>query len=214
MFFRILACLLLGYLFGNFQTSVFVGKKKNIDIRQYGSGNAGTTNAFRTLGKKAGIVTFFGDFLKAIIPILLIKHIVFPDIDYLQLLALYTGFGVVLGHNYPCWLKFKGGKGIAASAGVLLAFDPWVAIPGAVLFITSVAITRYVSVGSLLIALLYPAWITITLYDSPYYIHMLIIGFCFVISAYYKHRANIVRILNHTENKIGQRVVIDTDTHK
>ena len=113
---KIAICLLLGYAFGCFSTGYFVGKLHHIDIRQYGSGNAGTTNALRTLGKKAGAMTFLGDVLKCIIPILFIRHILFVGVEYLPLLVLYTAVGVVLGHNYPFYLHFKGGKGIAAMA--------------------------------------------------------------------------------------------------
>ena len=124
------------------------GKRNNVDIRDYGSGNAGTTNAFRTLGKKAGILTFLGDFFKAVIPMVIVARFVYKDLDYSDLLVLYTGFGAVLGHNFPFWLKFKGGKGIAVTAGVIVAFNPWATIPAVILFFGIVGITRYVSVSS------------------------------------------------------------------
>lgn len=107
---KILFSLILGYGFGCISTSYFVGKANHIDIRNYGSGNAGTTNALRTLGMKAGIITFLGDAIKAIAPVLLIKYLIFSESSYSSLLLLYTGLGVVLGHNFPVWLNFKGGK--------------------------------------------------------------------------------------------------------
>lgn len=206
MVIQILICLGLGYLFGCFSTGYFIGKKNKVDIRNYGSGNAGTTNALRTLGPKAGLITLIGDMLKAIIPIILIRYLLFGEESYVQLLTLYAGLGVVLGHNYPFWLKFKGGKGIAATAGVMVAFDPWIIPVGLPLFIISVAITRYVSVGSLLVAILFPTWVYIT---NPKELHMLIVALIFMALAFIKHRANIKRLLNGTENKIGNRVKID-----
>lgn len=206
MVIRILLCLFFGYLFGCFSTAYVIGKINKVDIRKYGSGSAGTTNALRTLGAKAAILTLLGDMLKSIIPVLLVRLVFFQDVDYVQLLAVYTGLGVVLGHNYPVWLGFKGGKGIAATSGVMVAFDPWI-IPFALpLFIISVAITRYVSVGSLLVAITFPVWILVR---YPNELHMLIVSLIFMTLAFMKHRSNIKRLLNGTENKLGQRVKIN-----
>lgn len=211
MVIRIIACLAIGYLYGCFSTGYFIGKIYKIDLRNYGSGNSGTTNALRTLGPKAGLMTFAGDFLKALIPILLVRFLIFPDIKYIQLLTLYVGLGAVLGHNYPFWLKFRGGKGIAATSGVMAAFDPWIIPFGIPLFFTAVAITKYVSVGSLVIAVLFPVWIAIR---YPGEIHMLIVALIFMSLALIKHRSNIKRILNGTENKIGHKVKTDIKTEK
>lgn len=203
---NIIICLFFGYIFGCFSTGFLIGKIKNVDIRQYGSKNSGTTNALRTLGAKAGLLTLLGDMLKAIIPILLVQHVIFPDLEYVKLLILYTGLGVVLGHNYPVWMKFKGGKGIAATAGAMVSFDPWFIPVGLPIFVIAVAITRYVSVGSLLISLLIPIWIAVR---YPGEIHMLLVALIYTILAFIKHRSNIKRIINGTENKLGQRVNID-----
>ena len=126
-------CLAIGYVFGLFQTAFIYGKMNHIDIREHGSGNAGTTNALRVLGKKAGLIVFLGDVFKCFFAVelvrLLFKH-TYPDI--LPLLSLYAAAGAILGHNFPFYLQFKGGKGIAATAGLILAFH-WpfliVAIP-------------------------------------------------------------------------------------
>ncbi len=206
MLLKIILCLIFGYLFGCFSTGYFIGKMNKVDIRDYGSGNVGTTNALRTLGAKAGALTLVGDALKAVIPIVIVKVFIFPKVDYVQLLALYTGLGVVLGHNYPVWLKFKGGKGIAATGGVLAAFDPLIIPIGLPIFIVIVAITRYVSVGSMFIALLCPVWIMIR---YPGQIHMLIVALVFMTLAFIKHRTNIGRLMNGTENKIGHKVKVE-----
>ncbi len=206
MIIHIILCLVIGYIFGCFSTAYVIGKLNKVDIRKYGSGNAGTTNALRTLGAKAGAVTLLGDVLKAVIPILLIRFLIFPDVEYVRLLTVYAGLGVVLGHNYPVWLGFKGGKGIAATGGVMLAFDPWIVPVGLPLFILVVAITRYVSLGSMLVAVLFPIWIGIRF---PGNLHMLMVSLVFTALAFIKHRTNIIRLLNGTENKIGQRVKIE-----
>ena len=106
--------LLIGYIFGLFQTGYIYGKSKGIDIRTEGSGNAGTTNSLRVLGWKAGAITFAGDLLKAIFAVLLIK-LIFGGIygADTKVLELYAGFGTVFGLNFPCYLLFKGGEGIA-----------------------------------------------------------------------------------------------------
>ena len=125
--YRIL-CVVIGYLFGIFQTGYIYGRLNNVDIRDFGSGNAGTTNAMRVLGKKAGIITYVGDMLKALLAGLAIRGIfgIALDCSYVEvfMLVIYAGVGVILGHNYPFYMGFKGGKGIAASSGVVISlFD-------------------------------------------------------------------------------------------
>ncbi|MGB8455036.1 MAG: glycerol-3-phosphate 1-O-acyltransferase PlsY [Anaerocolumna sp.] len=205
MLLKILICLIIGYGFGCFSTAYVIGKANNIDIRNYGSGNAGTTNALRTLGWKAGFFTFLGDAVKAIIPVLLVRFIIQDDV-YGQLLPLYAGLGVVLGHNFPVWLNFKGGKGIAATGGVMFAYDWRLGIAAFIIFIAIVIITRYVSLGSLMISVLFPVWILVM---YPGNLHMLIVSLIFTISAFIKHRTNIKRLIKGTENKIGQKVKIE-----
>lgn len=126
--FRIVS-ILLGYLFGLFPTGVLYGKAHNVDIRSKGSGNSGMTNSLRVLGWKAGVVVFFGDCLKAVAAMAIIWGVArtrYPDA--VKLLELYAGFGAVLGHNFPFYMKFKGGKGIASSVGIVFAFD-WRMVP-------------------------------------------------------------------------------------
>jgi glycerol-3-phosphate acyltransferase PlsY len=208
---RIVICLVSGYAFGCFSTGFFISKLYHVDIRKYGSGNVGTTNALRTLGWKAGAFTYFGDFLKAVIPVILFRNFIFNDCDDAQLLGLYAGLGTVLGHNYPVWLRFKGGKGIAVTSGVMIALHPILIPIILVLFVTVVAITRYVSVGSLVIAILFPIWVGI---NYPGEIHMLIIASLFVFSAFFSHRANLKRLLHGTENKIGQKAKVKENSHE
>ena len=149
---EIILCIVSGYLIGTFSTSYIIGKTNHLDIRDYGSGNAGTTNAFRVMGKKAGIITFIGDFLKAFIPLMIMKYVLLRGADECCLLMLIFGIMCVIGHNYPVWLHFKGGKGIAATGGVFVAFDPWILIPGAIIFGGVIYLSKYVSLGSICVS--------------------------------------------------------------
>ena len=115
-----LICLAVGYVCGLLQTGYLVGKMNHIDIRKQGSGNAGTTNALRVIGWKAGIMTFFGDVFKCVAAVVIVC-LLYRGSDCLPLLAMYAGTGVTLGHNFPFYMGFKGGKGIAVMAGLVAA---------------------------------------------------------------------------------------------
>ena len=193
--------LIIGYGFGCFSTAYVVGKANHIDIRSYGSGNAGTTNAMRTLGKKAGIITYIGDVLKAVIPILIARFLLLADNPNSDLICFIIGFGVVLGHNYPVWLRFKGGKGIAVTSGVFLAVVPQIAVFALLLFVLIALISKYISLASICAIIFAGTWIVINYDFSVWYI---IVIACYVLLALWQHRANIVRLLHGTENKIGQ----------
>ena len=201
-------CLAVGYVFGLFQTVYIVGRVLHVDIRKKGSGNAGSTNAVRVLGWKAGAITFVGDVLKCILAVLLMRY-VFRETDCLPLFVLYTGMGVTLGHNFPFYLKFKGGKGIAVTAGMILSTDLRIAAVCLSVFITIVAVTRYVSLGSLVISVLFLVGLVIDGQmgmfgmTQKYLLEMYGIGVLFVLSAFIRHRANIGRLRNGTESKIS-----------
>lgn len=202
-------CLAIGYVFGLFQTGYFYGKIKGIDIRQHGSGNAGTTNALRTMGAKAGAITLIGDAMKCVLAVMVAKSLFAESAGMLPLLCLYAGVGAVLGHNYPFYLNFKGGKGIAATFGLALATDVKMALICAVSFIIIVAITKYVSVGSLVMATVF--WIQLVVVGQQggfdisgnYLMEMYVLGALFVVSAIFRHRGNIERLKNGTENKFS-----------
>ena len=141
-------CLAIGYVFGLFQTAYIYGKMHGIDIRQHGSGNAGTTNTLRVLGTKAGLIVFAGDVLKCVCAIVACSLLFgknHPDMIYL--LKLYAAAGAILGHNFPFYLGFKGGKGIAATAGLILAFHPTFLPVGVLVFFGIFFTTHYVSLG-------------------------------------------------------------------
>lgn len=217
-------CLAVGYAFGLIQTGYFYGKAHGVDIRKHGSGNSGTTNALRVLGPKAGLIVFAGDFLKTFVPCVLVRVLLGDGALYSHVLVLYTGLGVTLGHNYPCYLGFKGGKGIAAMAGILMASDWRITLICAAVFIGTVAITRYVSLGSLLVAAIFlamTAYFTFTggygtavLHDvsgmtslNTQYLQWECMAVAFVIAAmaFWRHRANIKRLFHGTENKLGAK---------
>ncbi|MEG1992740.1 MAG: glycerol-3-phosphate 1-O-acyltransferase PlsY [Acetivibrio sp.] len=201
---QILLCLLIGYLCGSVSFGYIVGKFYKQDLRQHGSGNPGATNALRTLGVKGGLLTFAGDALKVIIPFLIIRF-VFSNIQPCwEVYALYLGLGAVVGHNYPLWLKFKGGKGIVVTSGVILSFADWrVTLIGLILFILIVALTRYVSLGSLMVAWILPVNTLIFYGGHANFLHILGISLMFTAFAYVRHISNIKRLLLGTERKIG-----------
>lgn len=203
-----IVCILIGYVFGLFQTSFFYGKMKGIDIREHGSGNAGTTNTIRVLGTKAGLLVLAGDILKCIMAILLCGALF--DASHPQevyLLKLYAAAGAILGHNFPFYLHFKGGKGIAATAGLILAFHPYFIPVGVILFFGAFLTTHYVSLGSLLVyaGLMIQMVIygQMGLFHAPQAIlnEMYILTALLTALAYYKHRENIARLVKGQERK-------------
>jgi glycerol-3-phosphate acyltransferase PlsY len=200
----LLLCFLVGYAFGCILTGEILGKIYGVNLKQHGSGNVGTTNALRTMGPAAGAITFLGDVAKTIIPIVLMKLLLvgFPISPHL--IALYTGLGAVMGHNFPFYMKFQGGKGMAATAGMILAFaDIRIIAICLAVFVISVAVTKYVSLGSLLVNLCFPLGIAIFYHGKPEFLHMLILGLIFPALSIFKHRENIKRLLNGTERKVS-----------
>ncbi len=204
-----LICLGIGYLLGNFQTAYFYGKANGIDIRKYGSGNSGTTNALRVLGTKAGLIVLAGDILKCILAIVL-SRVFFANshTDMIYLLSMYAAMGAILGHNFPFWMGFKGGKGIAATAGLILAFHPYFIPVGVLLFFGIFFTTHYVSLGSLLVYAGFLIELVVlgqmgvfTGMSQNELFELYAIGVFLTAMAYYKHRENIKRLLSGTERK-------------
>lgn len=201
-------CLMIGYVCGLFQTSYIYGKLHGIDIRDCGSGNAGATNALRTLGVKAGAITFLGDCFKCVAAVV-ITWFVFgkSDPDTFRLLGLYAAAGTILGHNFPFYLKFRGGKGIAATAGLLVSFDLRLTVIALLVFVAVFVLTHYVSLGSLcvygvfvvgLIVMGQNGWIRVNDSLLP---EMYVIAVLLAVLAIWKHRENIRRLLHGNENK-------------
>lgn len=205
-------CIVIGYIFGLFQTGYLYGRLHHVDIRQYGSGNAGTTNALRVLGKKAGIITYIGDCLKAVVAGFVIR-LLFKEghSEIIKLLVMYGGLGVVLGHNYPFYLHFKGGKGIAATSGMVLAFDWRLALCICAVFIFVVVVSRYVSLASLIMMVVFMGLLILGGQTGQYGLspnglyEVYLIGGAMTLLAFYKHKANIIRLLHGTESKLGEK---------
>lgn len=202
-------CLVIGYAFGLFQTAYFYGKAHGIDIRSHGSGNAGTTNTLRVLGTKAGLIVFAGDVIKCILAVAAVRLLFGKNHgDIIYLLMLYAGTGAILGHNFPFYLNFKGGKGIAATAGLILSFHPLFIPMGVILFFGIFFTTHYVSLGSLLVYAGFMIEMVICgqmgvfggLTQAQLYELYGITAFLTVM-AYWKHRENIVRLVKGVERK-------------
>ena len=189
----------------------------HIDIRKQGSGNAGTTNALRVIGWKAGITIFFGDVFKCVAAVVIVC-LLYRGSDCLPLLAMYAGTGVTLGHNFPFYMGFKGGKGIAVMAGLVAANSFW-SLPESLLlipvtlacFLIPVVITRYISVGSLaaytvfLIEMILAGRLGWFDMDAARIYELDIILFALTVLAWYRHRENIKRLMAGTENKFGAK---------
>lgn len=201
-------CLLIGYVFGLVQTGYIYGKLNKIDIRQHGSGNAGMTNAMRVMGFRAGVITFFGDSLKAVFAALIIR-LVFADCGIpMDLLVLYSGLGVVLGHNFPFYLKFKGGKGIAASVGIMFSFNYKIAIMALLIFFICLFISKYVSFSSLAMMTFFLIIIIVSgqleifyTAEGAFLYEVYGVALVLTVLAYIRHRQNIVRLLHGNENR-------------
>ncbi len=203
-----LICIVIGYVFGLFQTAFIYGKLHGIDIRQHGSGNAGTTNTLRVLGTKAGLIVLAGDIIKCILAIVITRMLFgasHPEEVYL--LKLYAAAGAILGHNFPFYLNFKGGKGIAATAGLILSFHPAFLAVGVIIFFGIFFTTHYVSLGSLLVyaGLMIEMVIAgqMGMFAAPQNVlnEMYVITALLTILAYYKHRENIARLFKGEERK-------------
>ena len=202
-------CLVIGYAFGLFQTAYILGKINGMDIRSQGSGNAGTTNALRILGMKAGVITFCCDILKCIVAVL-VTWLIFHNThgDIVPLLKIWTSAGVTLGHIFPFYMKFKGGKGIAAMGGMIIAFgDLRLIAAGLIIFFGLVFLTHYVSVASLTLIGTFLFEISVGnilgVYgmEPRYRVEMLIIVILITALAVYEHKENILRLLQGNERK-------------
>ena len=205
-----IAVAILSYLLGSLNFGVILSKGiEKDDIREHGSGNAGTTNMLRNYGKKLAIFTILGDMIKVAVAIglsfLIVKLtnvydlISESNVNADMLIKSFSGFFCVLGHIFPCFFKFKGGKGVATAGGMVFIVDWKIALILLAIFIIIVAVTKYVSLGSIIIALLYP--ILIYLFYKSFV--LTIIALIFTLIVIVAHRSNIKKLINHSENKIN-----------
>jgi len=207
--FIVTAC--IAYLLGAIPTGYIVARTRGIDIRQVGSGNIGATNVFRILGRPAGIFVLTVDALKGFVSAWLVGPIAYrllvgpldPESAVHEFLKIIGGFLAILGHNYTCWLKFKGGKGIATSAGVVLALLPLAALVVSLgVWMLLFFATRYVSVASIggSFVLPFAAW-----WPGRSSSRMILVAALIGALAIYKHRTNIQRLLSGTESRFGKK---------
>lgn len=190
--------LAIGYAFGCIQTAYIVGRLvKKIDVRDYGSGNAGTSNVIRVVGKKAGLIVFVCDVLKAIAAFV-VCSLIFSNSLLSTVPGAYAGMGVLLGHNFPFFLNFKGGKGIASSLGVMLVLEWRAALAVYAVGFCILMATKYISLSSLIMTLLFP----LALITLGYSKEVVIIAAIMTVMAFVLHRGNIQRLLNGTERKL------------
>jgi glycerol-3-phosphate acyltransferase PlsY len=208
------------YLLGSIPFGFLMAKAKGVDIRSLGSGNIGATNAMRVLGKPAGIFVLLLDALKGFgacfLGVLIYSHyfnqfnglhstselIPFPSQEGAEHFATIAGICAVLGHNYTCWLKFKGGKGIATTAGVYLALAPWALLIALGVFILALLVTRIVSVASMAAAAALPVVVWVM---TPHNYFLGIVTTALGALAIYKHKSNIQRLIAGTESRLGQK---------
>lgn len=186
------------YLLGSIPTGYLFAKAKGIDIRTVGSGNIGATNAFRVLGKSVGITVLLIDALKGYTAC---RFIAFGPGAPSEAHQMIAGLFAILGHNYTCWLRFKGGKGIATSAGVLLALAPAGFAIALTTFVVVLAMSRYVSLSSIVAAVVLPIGVWLAGGTTRLIALTTLLG----AMAIYKHRTNIRRLLAGTESRIGQK---------
>jgi glycerol-3-phosphate acyltransferase PlsY len=192
---------IIGYLLGSINTSIIYSKFKKTDIREHGSGNAGLTNTLRTFGKGAAVVVLLGDVLKGVIAILLARLAcnIFT-IDMANEASQIAGVAAILGHNFPVYYGFKGGKGVLTSVTVLMMIEYKLALCCLLIFVVIVAITRYVSLGSMLAA---AAFVVMVLVIKRY--DLLAFGIIVASMLIFRHRSNIKRLIQGNENKLGQK---------
>lgn len=204
-----LAAVVFGYLLGSVPTGFLVGRARGVDLRSVGSGNIGATNALRVLGKKAGVIVLILDAAKGALAcwgLPRLAEVVGPTAGSDQnLLSVLAGAGAILGHNYTCWLKFKGGKGVATSAGVLAVITPVALLLATAVWVIVFVVGRYVSLASISAALALPFLVWLTKGNS------FLTAFAVLMAAVviYAHRSNIKRLVNGTEHRFGRNKALD-----
>lgn len=199
-----LKCILvavIGYLLGSANTSLIVGKFYGVDVRQHGSGNAGMTNTLRTLGKVAALFVILGDILKGVLACLIGLYVIGNIEGIGKLGVMIGGLAAILGHNWPVYFGFKGGKGILTTLSVVMMMDIKLAGVLFLIFAVVVAITRFVSLGSIIGSALFPVSAFVDKKSNVFVIFAVAVGILAII----RHRANITRILNGTESKLGSK---------
>lgn len=210
-----IALILIAYYIGSISFALLIAKAHGVDLRAVGSGNLGATNLSRACGKKWAYICFVLDVLKGFIPVIAAKLLIIPQKPTAPILAVWLAVGsaAILGHIFPFYLKFKGGKGVATSFGVVLGIWPYYSVPGIIAFIiwaVVVYIWKYISLGSVIAAGVFPVIIIILTALLPKWHFnilwpLILAAIILCILVIYLHRSNIQRIINGRENKVMQR---------
>lgn len=204
----VILAFLISYLIGSINFAILISKHYiNDDIRNYGSKNAGMTNVLRTVGKKAAAYTVVGDTLKGFIPVFIFKMLFLNYTELDPLIGAYiAGYGAFLGHLFPIYYGFKGGKGILTGSGVMIAISPLVFVVLFIIFLIMTFITKIVSVGSICVALFLPlVFYLVQNYYGDFKVEYFICTTIFALMLLFMHRGNIKRLLNGTENKFKKK---------
>ncbi|MCK5834336.1 MAG: glycerol-3-phosphate 1-O-acyltransferase PlsY [Lentisphaeria bacterium] len=190
------------YLIGSLPFGFIIGKFKGIDIRTKGSGNIGATNVLRTFGKAYGVPCFFLDFLKGLVPVLVVRQL-FPDLEYAHIAAVV---GTVVGHVFTCFLKFKGGKGVSTTAGAIAGLAPLLVLAGAIVWFVTLKLSGFVSLGSIVAAIVIPilavtGFFGYQTFPEVYQEFFIVMGILVI----FRHKANISRIIQGTESSFKKK---------
>jgi len=188
---------LIAFLMGSIPVGLIVAKIKGVDLRKVGSGNIGATNVLRAIGKGPALITLAGDLLKGFIPVIIGGYILEDSLS-----TGMIGLSAILGHDFSIFLRFRGGKGVATSLGVLLAFSPVVAVLTIIIWIIIVFMTRYSSLGAIVSFLLLP----LNIYVFDYSYNKFVVSIFITLLLLFKHRGNLERLYKGREPRIGERV--------
>lgn len=209
---QLCVCFILGYIFGNIPNGYLYAKSQGVDIYHQGSGNPGSTNVLRTLGKRAGITVLLMDIAKCMVPIFLMILFWKPaNEDQKTLILMPTGIGAILGHNFPILPGVKGGKGVACTGALLIALAPLYTLGLLCFFILIVLTTKYVSLGSVLSVFVF--FLSVLLmgksgilfpFSEAIYLPMCGLSLFLALLCLFQHRENMKRLMNGTENKFGK----------
>ncbi|MBR6571682.1 MAG: glycerol-3-phosphate 1-O-acyltransferase PlsY [Clostridia bacterium] len=196
------AVAVVSYLLGCFSTGITISRLQGVDIRKHGSKNTGASNVLRVLGLKSGILTFIGDIIKASIAVWLGYFLLDNAFGIERFGMMVGGLFAVIGHNWPIYYGFKGGKGVACSAAVIFFVDIFCALPAIAICIAVIAITKYISLGSMTLMGVYMILMCIFHWGTWPLCAFTVVLFALCV---WRHRANVGRLINGTENKIGQK---------
>ena len=203
---NIIFAVVVAYLIGSIPTSYLMGKARGIDVRKEGSGNVGATNVLRAVGKLPALITLIVDILKGVVVVTIVASLFYAKDMLLGLngFRVLLGLSAIAGHNWTLFLRFKGGKGVATSLGVLIILLPKAAAIGILVFLATLWLTRYVSLSSILLSVTVP--VAAALIGREIELVIFAVTLCILISC--KHKENIKRLLRGTESKIGSRLEV------